>query len=182
MGAASNGAVAGRQSAADRARQARIRLYRDRDARDARVEAAAAEAFGVADQLTTADDTLAAVKTAAAASIAAAESEHRKATRRGEATMSGALRKLTTEKLNVPEIAELTSLPAADVRRLTKPTSVTRNGSAGAAGPADDTAASPGPGLQPGAAPSPASERPASPPASGESATVGDDVALAAAV
>lgn len=182
MGAKSNGAVTTRQDAADRAREARIRLHRDRDARDARVEAAAVEVFGVADQLAAADDTLAAVKTAAAASIAAAESEHRKATRRGEATMSGALRKLTTEKLNVPEIAELTSLSAADVRRLTKPAVRARKDSASAAGPAADTAASPEPGQEPGAAFSPASEQPASSPASGESATVGDGAASAAAV
>lgn len=171
VGATSNGAVTGRQSAADRARQARIRLYRDRDARDARVEAAAAEAFGVADQLTAADDTLAAVKAAAAASIAAAAAEHRKATGKADGALSRVLGKLVAEKLAVSEIAELTSLSAADVRRLTKPAagrSAARASSEPSGGPA-----APGTGDEPATA---------SPPAPGESVSAGDVAALAAAV
>lgn len=165
VGAASNGAVTGRQSAADRARQARIRLYRDRDARDARVEAAAAEAFGVADQLTAADETLAAVKAAAAASIAAAAAQHRKATGKAEGALSRVLGKLVVEKLAVSEIAELTSLSAADVRRLTKPVAG-RTAARASSEPSDEATA--GTGDEAGTT---------SPPAPGESVP-----ALAAAV
>ena len=120
MGSKTNGAVSKRKSAAEKARDARIKLYRDRDARDVRVEAAAAEVFTAQDELTAADEALAAVKAAAAASIAAAESDHQTAIESGEAAVSAALRKLTAEKLTATEIAELTSLGPADVRRLTK--------------------------------------------------------------
>ena len=108
------------------------------------MEAAAAEAFGVADQLAAADDTLAAVKAAAAASVTAAAAEHKKATGKAEAALSRVLGKLVAEKLGVSEIAELTSLSAADVRRLTKPASTARkdNASAAAAPPAPDEGAS----------------------------------------
>lgn len=162
VGATSNGAVTGRQSAADRARQARIRLYRDRDARDARVEAAAVEVFGVADQLTAADDTLAAVKAAAGVSIAAAETEHKKATGKAESVLSRVLGKLVAEKLAVSEIAELTSLSAVDVRRLTKP-AAGRTPARASSEPGGEAVA-------------------ASPPAPGESVSAGDVAALAAAV
>lgn len=120
MGKTTNGAVSRRQSAAEKAREARIKLHRDRDARDARVEAAAAEVFTAQDEIAAADDTLAAARAATAAAVAAAEAEHEKATRSGEAAVSAALRKLTAEKLSGAEIVELTSLPAADVRRLTR--------------------------------------------------------------
>ena len=120
MGSKSNGAIAKRQSAAEKAREARLRLYLDRDARDARVEAAAAQVFTAQDGLAAAGETLAAVRSAAAASIAAAESEHRAAVDAGEAAMSAGLRALTVEKLTPADIAELTSLPDAEVRRLRK--------------------------------------------------------------
>ena len=118
------------------------------------MEAAAAEAFGVADQLAAADDTLAAVKAAAAASVTAAAADHKKATGKAEAALSRVLGKLVAEKLGVPEIAELTSLSAADVRRLTKPASTARkdNASAAAAPPAPNEADPTEPGGQ--AAPS----------------------------
>ena len=136
MGRTTNGTVRKRQSAAEKARDARIKLYRDRDARDARVEAAAAEVFTAQDGLSTADEALAAVKAVAAATVAAAESEHRAAVESGEAAVSAALRKLTAEKLTATEIAELISLAPADVRRLTKPTAVSAAEPA-AAGKAD---------------------------------------------
>ena len=121
MGSKTNTAVGKRISAAEKARDARIKLYRDRDARDARVEAAAAEVFTAQDGLSVADEALAAVKAAAAVTIAAAEADHQAAVQAGEAAVSAALRKLTAEKLTASEIAELTSLAPTDVRRLTKP-------------------------------------------------------------
>ncbi len=121
VGRTTNDTVRKRQSAAEKARDARIKLYRDRDARDARVEAAAAEVFTAQDGLTVADQTLAAAKAAAAAAVAAAEADHRAAVESGETAVSAALRKLTAEKLTATEITELTSLAPADVRRLTKP-------------------------------------------------------------
>ena len=120
MGTKTNAAVSKRQGAAEKAREARIKLYRDRDARDARVEAATADVFTAQEDIAVAGEELAAVKLAAAATIAAAEAQHRSAVQSGEAAVSAALRKLTEEKLSAAEIAELTSLPPADVRRLTK--------------------------------------------------------------
>lgn len=120
MGTKTNGAVSKRQSAAEKAREARIKLHRDRDARDGRVEAAAAEVFIAQDVLAVADERLAAARAAAAAAVADAEAVHSAATRTGEVAVSAALQKLAAERLTTTEIAELTSLPAAEVRRLSK--------------------------------------------------------------
>ena len=84
LGTKTNGAVSKRQSAAEKAREARIKLHRDRDARDGRVEVAAAEVFTAQDVLAEADERLAAARAAAAAAIADAEAVHAAATRTGE--------------------------------------------------------------------------------------------------
>jgi hypothetical protein len=120
MGSKTNSAISRRQSAAEKAREARIKLHKDRDARDTRVEAAVAEVFTVQDRLSAADEVLGAARAAAAKMMTDAETAHAAATRTGEGAVGAALRKLAAEKLTAAEISELTSLPTVEVRRLTK--------------------------------------------------------------
>ena len=90
-----------KHAALARARQRRIALDRDRDARDRRLEAAAAEVFVLLDQREKAERQIDAVN----------------------AMIGGALRSVLAEGVDARVAAQLVGMEVADIRRLVRPRS-----------------------------------------------------------
>ncbi len=96
-------------AARERARQARLRLDADRDARDKRVEEATAEVFVAQDAIVQADATLGDARRVRDRAVAAAE-----------AGVGASLLRLRAEGLAAADLATVTGLDGTEVRRLVK--------------------------------------------------------------
>lgn len=120
MGKTTNAAVQARE----RARARRLALEKDEQAQKDRIDEANADVIVAQDEVAAATDQRdAEVRTAQAAFDAAVTAADRKAAAvigKAEPRIGVALRRLLAEKLSAARIAELTELPQAEVRRLTK--------------------------------------------------------------
>ena len=120
MGKTTNDAVTARETA----RKRLLALNADRAARDARIEAAAAKVITTAGKLT--DATTAAesagadARTAYEAALAKIDATRAAAVSKTEPAVAAGLVELTAEKLSPADVAALTDLPVADVKRLLK--------------------------------------------------------------
>ncbi len=97
------------QQARQRTREWRTKLAADLAEQDHRVSAAVATVLGGQNKLK-----------AAGGALAKAQAEHARAVEATAAETSTAVRALKGEGLNAEQIAELTDLPVADVRRALK--------------------------------------------------------------
>ena len=120
MGKTTNDAV----NARDKARKAMLRLHADRAARDTRIEAITTRAITASSQVTaaatTADAARADTRLAYEATLTKIDTAHQSARNKAEPAVTAALTELKAEKLTLQEIAGLTEIPAADIRRLLK--------------------------------------------------------------
>jgi hypothetical protein len=120
MGKTTNDAV----NARDKARKAMLRLHADRAARDTRIEAITTRAITAASQITaaatTADAARSDARLAYEATLTKIDTAHQSARGKAEPAVTAALAELKTEKLSLEEIAGLTEIPVAEVRRLLK--------------------------------------------------------------
>lgn len=120
MGKTTNDAV----NAREKARKAMLRLNADRAARDTRIEEVTARAITAASQLTasatTADAAQAAARLAYEAMLTKIDAAQQSARNKAEPAVTAALAELKAEKLTLEEIAGLTEIPGAEVRRLLK--------------------------------------------------------------
>ncbi|GGM09540.1 hypothetical protein [Nakamurella endophytica] len=114
MGKVANAAVAARA----RAQERMAALHAERAARDQRIEDAAADVFAELDAKTAAAARRALAVEAAQRAIADAEQAEREAVAAADARIGTGVAALKGEGLTVAQIAELVTLPAADVRRL----------------------------------------------------------------
>ncbi len=120
MGKTTNEAVTARETA----RKRLLALNADRAARDARIEAAAAKVITTAGKLT---DATAAAQSARAdaragyeAALTRIDATYAAAVSKAEPAVAAGLVELTAEKLSPADVAALTDLPSADVKRLLK--------------------------------------------------------------
>lgn len=135
MGKTTNEAVTARETA----RKRLLALNADRAARDTRIEAAAAKVITTAAKLTdasaAAESARADARTAYEAALTRIDATYTAAVSKAEPAVAAGLVELTAEKLAPADVAALTDLSLADVRRLLK--------SAPAAAPATTTPAAP---------------------------------------
>ncbi|WP_188944621.1 hypothetical protein [Nakamurella endophytica] len=119
MGSKTNRAVTARQQA----RQRWAALTADRAARDSRIEEAAAAVIDAAEQLAAitghAAEERAAAHAAYDAAVAKIDRAENDALGAAEPALAAGLAALTGEGVKAADIASLTGLPLADVRRLT---------------------------------------------------------------
>jgi hypothetical protein len=120
MGKTTNDAV----NARDKARKAMLRLNADRAARDTRIEAITARTITASSQITTAATTADAARADARlayeAMLTKIDAAQQSARSKAEPAVTAALTELKAEKLTLEEIAGLTEIPVAEVRRLLK--------------------------------------------------------------
>ena len=120
MGKTTNDAVNARETA----RKRLLALHADRAARDARIEAAAAKVITAAGKLTdataAADAARADARTTYEAVLAKIDATRAAAVSRAEPAVATGLVEMTAEKLSPADVAALTDLPVAEVRRLLK--------------------------------------------------------------
>lgn len=114
MGRVSNAAVAART----RAQERMAALHADRAERDRRVEDAAAAVFGELNGKSAAGERRALAVQAAQRAIVEAERVEREAVAAADQRITGSVVALRDEGLTVTQIAELVTLPVADVRRM----------------------------------------------------------------
>ena len=130
MGKATNAAV----SARARTRQRRIASDVDGAARQQRLDAAAAEVHhGRA--------VIEAARERAALAVAAARAVEREEVAGAEAVITGAVRRLSEERLTVAQVADLVGMTGPEVRRILRATSNTLQDSPGISA-ADETVSS----------------------------------------
>jgi hypothetical protein len=134
MGKTTNDAV----NAREKARKAMLRLNADRAARDTRIEAITARTITASSQITTATTTADAARADARlayeAMLTKIDAAQQSARGKAEPAVTTALTELKAEKLTLEEIAGLTEIPVAEVRRLLKSAPVgTRTAAAGVA-------------------------------------------------
>ena len=120
MGKTTNDAV----NAREKARKAMLRLNADRAARDTRIEAITARTITASSQITTAattaDAARADARVAYEAMLTKIDAAQQLARAKAEPAVTTALTELKAEKLTLEEIAGLTEIPVAEVRRLLK--------------------------------------------------------------
>ena len=120
MGKTTNDAVNARETA----RKRLLALNADRAARDARIEAAAAKvittAAKVTDATAAADAARADARTAYEAALSKIDATRAAAIGKAEPAVAVGLMELATEKLSPADMAALTDLPVAEVKRLLK--------------------------------------------------------------
>ncbi len=120
MGKTTNEAVTAR----DTARKRLLALNADRAARDARIEAAAAKVITTAGKLTdaaaAAESARAEARTGYEAALTRIDATYAAAVGRAEPAVAAGLVELTAEKLSPADVAALTDLPSAEVKRLLK--------------------------------------------------------------
>jgi len=120
MGKTTNDAVAARETA----RKRLLALNADRAARDARIEAAAAKVITTAGKLTdataAADSARADARTGYEAALTKIDATRAAAVGKAEPAVAAGLVELTAEKLSPADVAALTDLPVAEVKRLLK--------------------------------------------------------------
>ena len=120
MGKTTNEAV----NAREKARKRLLALNADRAARDTRIETAAAKAITAAERTTTArteaDAARADARLAYEAALTKIDAAEQSARGKAEPAVAAALAELAAEKLSAGDIAALTDVPVADVRRLLK--------------------------------------------------------------
>ena len=120
MGKTANDAVTARETA----RKRLLALNADRAARDARIEAAAVKVITTAGKLTdataAADSARADARTAYEAALSKIDASRAAAVSKAEPAVAGGLIELTAEKLSPADVAALTDLPVAEVKRLLK--------------------------------------------------------------
>ena len=120
MGKTTNDAVNARETA----RKRLLALNADRAARDARIEAAAAKvittAAKVTDATAAADAARTDARTAYEAALSKIDATHAAALGKAEPAVAAGLMELATEKLSPADVAALTDLPIAEVKRLLK--------------------------------------------------------------
>ena len=100
-----------------------LRLHADRAAPDTRIEAITARAITASSQVTaatTADAARSDARVAYEATLTKIDTAHQSARGKAEPAVTAALAELKAEKLSLEEIAGLTEIPAAEVRRLLK--------------------------------------------------------------
>jgi len=120
LGKTTNEAVTAR----DTARKRLLALNADRAARDARIEAAAAKVITTAGKLTdataAAESARADARTAYEAALSKIDATYAAAVGKAEPAVAAGLVELTAEKLSPADVAALTDLPSAEVKRLLK--------------------------------------------------------------
>ena len=120
MGKTANDAVNARETA----RKRLLALNADRAARDARIEAAAAKVITTAGKLTAAtaaaESARTDARTAYEAALSKIDATRAAAVSKAEPAVAAGLVELTAEKLSPADVAALTDLPVADVKRLLK--------------------------------------------------------------
>jgi len=120
MGKTTNDAVTARETA----RKRLLALNADRAARDARIEAAAAKVITTAGKLTdataAADAARADARTGFEAALTRIDATRAAAVSKAEPAVAAGLVELTAEKLSPADVAALTDLPVAEVKRLLK--------------------------------------------------------------
>jgi hypothetical protein len=120
LGKTTNEAVTAR----DTARKRLLALNADRAARDARIEAAAAKVITTAGKLTdataAADAARADARTGYEAALTRIDATYAAAVGKAEPAVAAGLVELTAEKLSPADVAALTDLPSAEVKRLLK--------------------------------------------------------------
>jgi len=120
MGKTTNEAVTARETA----RKRLLALNADRAARDARIEAAAAKVITTAGKLTdaaaAADSARAEARTGYEAALSKIDATYAAAVSKAEPAVAAGLVELTAEKLSPVDVAALTDLPSAEVKRLLK--------------------------------------------------------------
>jgi len=120
MGKTTNEAVTAR----DTARKRLLALNADRAARDARIEAAAAKVITTAAKLTdataAAESARAEARTGYEAALSKIDATYAAAVGKAEPAVAAGLVELTAEKLSPADVAALTDLPSAEVKRLLK--------------------------------------------------------------
>ncbi len=120
VGKTTNDAVTARETA----RKRLLALNADRAARDARIEAAAAKVITTAGKLTdataAADAARAEARTGYEAALNRIAATYAAAVSKAEPAVAAGLVELTAEKLSPADVAALTDLPVAEVKRLLK--------------------------------------------------------------
>jgi len=120
VGKTTNDAVTARETA----RKRLLALNADRAARDARIEAAAAKVITTAGKLTAAtaaaDSARAEARTGYEAALTRIDATRAAAVGKAEPAVAAGLVELTAEKLSPADVAALTDLPVAEVKRLLK--------------------------------------------------------------
>jgi len=111
-------------TARETARKRLLALNADRAARDARIEAAAAKVITTAGKLTdaaaAADSARAEARTGYEAALSKIDATRAAAVAKAEPAVAAGLVELTAEKLSPADVAALTDLPVAEVKRLLK--------------------------------------------------------------
>jgi len=120
VGKTTNDAVTARETA----RKRLLALNADRAARDARIEAAAAKVITTAGKLTAAtaaaDAARVETRTGYEAALTRIDGTYAAAVGKAEPAVAAGLVELTAEKLSPADVAALTDLPVAEVKRLLK--------------------------------------------------------------
>ena len=126
MGKSTNSAVAARA----RTRNRRVAAGVDKVARQARIAVATAEVQG-------AKTAIDAAREQSALAIAAARAVERDEVAAAETSIAEAVRRLSSERLTVAQVADLVGMPAPDVRRILRTTPNTDQSPAGGAAAAE---------------------------------------------